>query len=217
VRPLIPLLTLGVLGTGVPVQAELVYLTTGRSMSVKSHRVEGDILVLQLRGGGEMTLESRLVDRITPDEVPYPEPQPEPAMAAELSAAQTAALPATQYAALIEQAAATHGVDARLVQAVIQVESNYERRARSRKGAMGLMQLMPATARQYGVKNPYDPASNIEAGVKHLKSLLERFPLSLALAAYNAGEEAVRRFSGVPPYPETRSYVAKILSLAGPQ
>jgi soluble lytic murein transglycosylase-like protein len=217
VRPLIPLLTLGVLGTGVPVHAELVYLTTGRSMSVKSHRAEGDILVLQLRGGGEMTLESRLVDRITPDEVPYPEPQPEPAMVAELSAGQPAALPATQYAALIEQAAATHGVDARLVQAVIQVESNYERRARSRKGAMGLMQLMPATARQYGVKNPYDPASNIEAGVKHLKSLLERFPLSLALAAYNAGEEAVRRFSGVPPYPETRSYVAKILSLAGPQ
>jgi soluble lytic murein transglycosylase-like protein len=186
-------------------------------MSVKAHRVEGDILVLQLRGGGEMTLESRLVDRITPDEVPYPEPQPEPALGVELPAAPTETLPATQYAALIEQAAATHGVDARLVQAVIQVESNYEQRARSRKGAMGLMQLMPATARQYGVRNPYDPASNIEAGVKHLKSLLERFPLNLALAAYNAGEEAVRRFSGVPPYPETRSYVAKILSLAGPQ
>jgi len=75
------------------------------------------------------------------------------------------------------------------------------------------MQLMPRTARQYAVKNPYDPKANIEAGIKHLKSLLERFELSVALAAYNAGETAVERFGGIPPYRETRDYVSRILGI----
>jgi soluble lytic murein transglycosylase-like protein len=76
---------------------------------------------------------------------------------------------------------------------------------------MGLMQLMPETARQYAVANPYEPRSNIEGGIRHLKSLLDRFELPLALAAYNAGEATVRRFGGMPPYPETREYVARVL------
>jgi soluble lytic murein transglycosylase-like protein len=97
---------------------------------------------------------------------------------------------------------------------VIQVESAYHERARSPKGAMGLMQLMPATARQYAVQDPYDPASNIEAGIKHLKSLLQRLPVALALAAYNAGEAAVERFNGIPPYRETQDYVSRIMRLA---
>jgi soluble lytic murein transglycosylase-like protein len=80
---------------------------------------------------------------------------------------------------------------------------------------MGLMQLMPETARQYGVANPYDPIANIEAGIKHLKGLTERLPLRLALAAYNAGEAAVAKFRGVPPYPETQAYVGRILKLIG--
>jgi soluble lytic murein transglycosylase-like protein len=80
---------------------------------------------------------------------------------------------------------------------------------------MGLMQLMPLTARQYAVANPYDPAANIEAGIKHLKALLQRFPRPLALAAYNAGEAAVLRFGGIPPYAETRNYVSRILKLVG--
>ena len=79
---------------------------------------------------------------------------------------------------------------------------------------MGLMQLMPETARQYAVADPYDPASNIEAGIKHLKSLLDRLPKALALAAYNAGEAAVQRFNGIPPYRETQDYVSRILRLA---
>jgi soluble lytic murein transglycosylase-like protein len=78
---------------------------------------------------------------------------------------------------------------------------------------MGLMQLMPETARQYAVSNAYDPQSNIEGGIKHLKSLLDRFPVSVALAAYNAGTAAVERFRGVPPYQETRDYVARVLQL----
>jgi soluble lytic murein transglycosylase-like protein len=80
---------------------------------------------------------------------------------------------------------------------------------------MGLMQLMPETARHYAVTDPYDVRANIEAGIKHLKSLLDRFPKPLALAAYNAGEAAVLRFGGVPPYAETTSYVSRILKIAG--
>ena len=92
-----------------------------------------------------------------------------------------------------------HGVDPLLVQALIQVESNYKPRARSSRGAMGLMQLMPQTVREYNVRNPYDPKSNIEAGIKRLKSLIDKWGVELALAAYNAGEGAVTRFNGVPP------------------
>jgi soluble lytic murein transglycosylase-like protein len=201
--------------TAAPAHAELVYLTTGRSMSVKAHREDGETLVLQLRGGGEMTIGRALVERIAPDEVPYPDPEPNVSSVQPTAQPALPVLPRTEFAPIIERVSARHGVDARLVQAVIQVESNYQRRARSPKGAVGLMQLMPATARQYGVRNLYDPASNIDAGVRHLRSLLDRLPLTLALAAYNAGEAAVERFSGVPPYPETRTYVTRILNLVG--
>jgi soluble lytic murein transglycosylase-like protein len=109
-----------------------------------------------------------------------------------------------------------HGVDPLLVSALIQVESGYRPRARSPKGAMGLMQLMPSTARLYKVRNPFDPKANIEAGIKHLKTLIERFDdVELVLAAYNAGEGAVKKFNGIPPYRETRNYVSRILSIAG--
>ena len=108
---------------------------------------------------------------------------------------------------------AEQGIDANLVRAVIQVESGYRPDARSHKGAMGLMQLMPQTARQYAVTRPFDPRANLEGGVKHLKALLERFDVSVALAAYNAGEAAVRRFGGIPPYRETRGYVDRVLHL----
>ncbi len=116
---------------------------------------------------------------------------------------------------LIAKAAAAHDVDANLVRALIKVESAYRAKARSHKGAMGLMQLMPATAREYGVRNAYDPAENINAGVKHLKSLLDRFDVRVAVAAYNAGEGAVRRYGGIPPYRETREYVRKVMGLLG--
>ena len=205
-------------------RAELVFFSTGRVMSVAGHRVEGDRLVLLPRDGGEIELPASVVARIEPDEVPYPEPRGStedssaPRVAAEASpdnSAQSANLQSDQhvYDPIIERASAAHGVDAKLVRAVIQVESGYEASARSQKGAMGLMQLMPETARQYAVADPYDPASNIEAGITHLKSLLDRFPLQLALAAYNAGEATVERFRGIPPYQETRDYVARILQL----
>ena len=108
-----------------------------------------------------------------------------------------------------------HGVDPLLVRALIQVESNYKPEGEVASGAMGLMQLMPSTAREYNVRNPFDPRANIEAGIKHLKSLIDRLGVELALAAYNAGEGAVTKFNGIPPYRETRNYVTRILALAG--
>jgi soluble lytic murein transglycosylase-like protein len=188
-------------------RADLVFLSSGRSFSVRDVREEGSQLILTLRTGGEIRCERSLVVRITPDEVAYPEP----ALADDVIEAYD--LVATPYRELIDRASVAHGVDARLVRAVIQVESAYQSRARSPKGAMGLMQLMPETARRYAVANPFDPAANVEAGTRYLKSLLDRFPLNIALAAYNAGEAAVQRFGGVPPYPETRAYVGRILKL----
>src|SRR5271156_3099401 len=115
----------------------------------------------------------------------------------------------------IEVAAARHNVDPNLVRAVVKVESNFNPNAVSRKGAMGLMQLMPSTARQLNVKNPFDPAQNVDAGVRHLKQLLENYggDIKLTLAAYNAGAGAVARSSGVPRYAETQNYVRRITNL----
>jgi soluble lytic murein transglycosylase-like protein len=123
---------------------------------------------------------------------------------------------AEMYNHLIEHHAAANAVNPDLVRAVIQAESAFNPNARSHKGAMGLMQLMPSTARSYNVRNPFDPRANIEAGIKHLKSLIDRFGrLELGLAAYNAGEAAVTKFNGIPPYRETRNYVSRILAIAG--
>lgn len=196
--------------SAVPADAELVFFSSGRTLSVKSHRIEGGSLVLALRDGGEIISDPAVITRITPDEVPYPEPQ-EAAVHVEQPAPETDA--DVKYAEIIDKISAEHGVPPKLVRALIQVESAYRRDARSPKGAIGLMQLMPATTRQYEVANPYDPAANIEGGIKHLKSLLQRFTLPLALAAYNAGEAAVQRFGGIPPYRETQNYVSAILRL----
>jgi len=206
-----------VLVTAGPASADLVFFQTGRSLSVKSHRVEGSTIILELRSGGEMQCDLSLVADVQPDEVPYPEPAPPEIaeMVAPGKIASAALREHAQYGPIIQKLAEEQGVDSTLVRAVIQVESGYQPRARSRKGALGLMQLMPATARQYGVRNLFDPTANIEAGIKHLKSLLDRFPLALALAAYNAGEAAVEKFRGVPPYPETQAYVSRILALVG--
>ncbi len=118
---------------------------------------------------------------------------------------------------LIDRFARKHGMDPELVKAVARVESNYNPTAISPKGALGVMQLLPATAKRFGVADAYDPAQNIEGGIRYLKFLRDRFPgnLSLVLAAYNAGENAVRKHGGIPPYRETRDYVQKIRQLYG--
>ena len=117
--------------------------------------------------------------------------------------------------AAIDQAALRHNVDPNLVRAVIKVESNFNPNAVSRKGAMGLMQLMPQTARQLKVSNPFDPEQNVDAGVRHLKQLMENYggDVKLTLAAYNAGQGAVARSAGVPHFAETRNYVKRITQL----
>jgi soluble lytic murein transglycosylase-like protein len=117
----------------------------------------------------------------------------------------------------IEQAARKHNVDPNLVRAIIKVESNFNPSAVSSKGAMGLMQLMPDTARSLSVNNPFDPQQNVDAGVRHLKQLLSDYhgDVTLSLAAYNAGSGAVARNHGVPPYSETRNYVKRITGMVG--
>jgi soluble lytic murein transglycosylase-like protein len=114
---------------------------------------------------------------------------------------------------LADAAARRHGIDPELVRAVVEVESAFQPSAVSRKGAQGLMQLMPATARSLGVSDPLDPSANLDGGTRHLRSLLGRYggDLPKALAAYNAGEGAVARHNGVPPYKETREYVDRVL------
>lgn len=208
-RPAVGVLALAlaqVLGCANQARAELVFLKNGRTLSVTSHRVEGDNLVLALRTGGEITCAASMVDRVTEDEVPWPEPEkatpsPEPVSPAG----------GGPFGDLIDPLARVHGVEAALVRAVVATESAFEPRARSPKGAMGLMQLMPVTARQYAVQDPFDPSANLSAGIRHLKFLLDRYDIRIALAAYNAGEATVRRHGGIPPFRETRDYVNRVL------
>jgi soluble lytic murein transglycosylase-like protein len=124
-------------------------------------------------------------------------------------------LPATRHDGYIRRISEELGVSSDLIKAVAMVESGFDPRARSPKGAQGLMQLMPATARRYGVRDPYDPWDNLRGGTAHLRDLLDAYDgdLTLTLAAYNAGAGAVKRYGGVPPYRETRNYVAKINDL----
>jgi soluble lytic murein transglycosylase-like protein len=152
-----------------------------------------------------------------------PPPRLSAARAAQLAAGKSPTAPAAEYSRhvantreeieqIVQDAAKRHQVDPALVRAVIQTESAWNPRAVSPKGAQGLMQLMPATADQHGVANAFDPRQNVDAGVRHLRMLLEKYngDLDLALAAYNAGEGAVRRAGGVPNYAETRAYVQKV-------
>ena len=123
---------------------------------------------------------------------------------------------AGRYDSIIEKAATAASVEPNLLRAVIVVESGFNSRAVSKRGAMGLMQLMPATATRFGVSNPYDPLQNVHAGARYLKFLIDRFgqDVRLALAAYNAGEDAVDRNGGqIPPFSETMAYVPRVLKI----
>lgn len=194
--------------------ADIVTFRGGRVLNVAAVAYEGAEVVLTLRAGGQMRAPRDFVVDVQPDEVPWPEPVPEPTPAPEAAPIETDSPDGLRL--LIDRMAVEHGVDVKLAHALVQVESNYRADAVSPKGAMGLMQLMPATARQYDIENPFDPVQNLTAGLRHLRGLLDRYGRgkeSLALAAYNAGEGAVSRYKGIPPYRETQNYVQRILSL----
>jgi len=224
------------LGTATALRAETAVLRDGRSLEVNGYRMSDARIVLRLSTGGEVSmpasdvLEIRRQPReeppappVSPPQVPAPQSvDMAPAGPASITAAATGEplLPiggVFDPGALHEMAgkiARRHGVDEALVHAVIQVESRYDPFAVSPRGAMGLMQLMPRTAERFEVTNAFDPVQNVDGGVRYLKELLARYSgqVRLALAAYNAGEEAVERHGGIPPYRETIDYVKRVLS-----
>lgn len=197
------------------VSADQLFFTNGRMLSVKDYRIEGDLITVTLRNGGQASFNKAVVSDIKADEMPEEvipvAPVAPPAALAQSARAAHAPLDSRPFADLIETVALRHGVDPELVHAVVEAESNYRPTAKSGVGARGLMQVMPSTAKDFGIKNLYDPHNNLEAGVQYLKFLLARFDLKRAIAAYNAGPGAVRKYKGIPPYRETQQYVKKVM------
>jgi soluble lytic murein transglycosylase-like protein len=182
---------------GAPARAEIALLSSGLTLKLDAHRVEGQTVVLVLRGGGEMGVPRATVRGFVPDEV----------------LDEVAGAAGGDVRLLAAETARRHGLDPELVLAVVAVESGFRPEAISPKGAQGLMQLMPGTAAALGVADALDPEQNLDGGARYLGSLLTLYggDLQKALAAYNAGEGAVSRHGGIPPYRETRAYVKKVL------
>lgn len=194
--------------------AELVILPEGGFLRVAAYEVEGDRVRLTLPNCGRLVMALARVERILADEIvetPAAEPAP---LAFSLRFDPSHQRPETPYGELIYAAAERHALNPALVAAVVRAESAFDPRAVSAKGAQGLMQLMPATARRFGLAGDQvlEPTRNLDAGARYLRWLADRFDDDLArvLAAYNAGEGTVERYGGVPPYGETRGYLRRI-------
>ncbi|MCI0414781.1 lytic transglycosylase domain-containing protein [bacterium] len=205
-------LTIGalILGFACLASADVMVLNTGKKIRIKSFTlVEGGKLEVLINDRSEMVIPVEWVKEIRDE----PDPPPAPMVVQEKEVLRQ---PTIHFAYVdhVRSASEKYELDWRLITAVMKVESNFNPRAVSRKGALGLMQLMPDTAKLYSVKNPYDPGQNIDAGVKHLKKLMKRYnnKLDLVLAAYNSGEKTVDHYQGIPPYAETRQYVKKVLN-----
>ena len=202
--------------------ASLAVFTDGRIVKIQDYRVEGDDISITLPGGGGYTTSLLMIERIVDDEVAAPaDLKPLEPKGKRLGLTYTATrkpLFDSEFDRLIEAECRKANLDVAFVSAVIKAESNFNPRARSRKGALGLMQLMPATAARLGVHRWFDPEANIRGGVRYLKELCDRFSNApeLVLAAYNAGEQAVDAYGGVPPYRETVEYVRRILAWWSP-
>jgi hypothetical protein len=226
-----------VLVSALPASATLVVFEDGRLLRVATYEVlhgastggEDDRVSMTFPGGGTMTVSLEVVDRIVDDEYerpPAPDPRRDDRLAGVDGAPALRSLRAlsekspglplsSPYSSQILAAAKEHKVDPAFIAAVIRAESNGVSTAVSRKGARGLMQLMPATARRLGVRSPFDPKENIRGGTAYLAELAARYGDTrpdLVLAAYNAGEHAVEEYKGVPPYRETREYVRRVLA-----
>ena len=188
-----------ILLAGSSARAEIAVLANGQLLKVTSRRVEADRIYLSLKDGGEVGIVPAELRGFVPDEV-----------ADEVLAPMAAG---TDVRAMAIAAARRHGLDPNLVLAVVGVESDFQPAAVSHKGAQGLMQLMPATARELGVTDALDPAQNLDGGTRYLRMLMAQYggDLGKALAAYNAGPGAVKRHGGVPPYRETHHYIDRVL------
>jgi len=179
--------------------ADLAVMRNGRTLKIESWRVVGERVHLSLWGGGDVVTTFAALAAVVPDEVG--------------EAGVSGRDVTLDLRRLVVEAARREGLEPGLVTAVVQVESAFLPEAVSPKGAMGLMQLMPATAAELGVTDPFEPVQNLAAGVRYLKGLLSRYDgdLRRALAAYNAGAARVDQHGGVPPYRETRAYVERVL------
>ncbi len=184
--------------------ADIAVMSRGKILYIDRFERSDEDITLFLTGGGEVTVPSDLVANIVPNEI-VEDQGADPA--------EVRLLPHLE--SVIQPAAAKYGLDPNLVAAVIWAESSGDPNAVSKKGARGLMQLMPATARELGVGNVLDPEQNVEGGSHYLRQMLDEHDgdLPLALAAYNAGPDAVREYGGVPPYRETRDYVGKVMRI----
>ncbi len=196
-----------------PTSSEVVYFASGGVLPIAQHRLEDGEVVLELRGGGEIRCDPALIARIELDRSPRLGDESATEPESTFAEGPSGRMLARPYGVLIQQAAEAHGVNPYLLHALIEVESQYEASAQSPMGAMGLMQLMPVLAAEYAVHDPFDPPSNIDAGTRHLRTLIDKFGITGALAAYNAGEGSVRRFEGMPPFPETHRYVNRVMDL----
>jgi hypothetical protein len=196
-----PLLALLLLAVAPAARAEIALLRNGMTLKVAAWASDGGAGVhFLLKDGGQVSLPGGLVAGVVPDEVVEQVQEEARRVGGDLES-------------LLKKAAERHGLDPALVRAVVSVESAFRTDAVSVKGAQGLMQLMPQTAAALGVKNAFDPEQNLDGGTRHLAALVQSYggDLKRALAAYNAGAGAVQRHGGVPPFPETRDYVSKVM------
>ncbi|MDE3136463.1 MAG: lytic transglycosylase domain-containing protein [Acidobacteriota bacterium] len=188
-------LAAAILAAAPAARADWAVLRNGQRIHVTGHERRGSEVILQL-AGGEAALPAAAVLRFEPEDI-FPAAQSAPASG--------------PYGAIVAKAASQNGLDRNLLSSVIRAESDFHPRAVSPKGALGLMQLMPSTARSLAVRNPFDPAENVEGGARYLKGLLGKFgDLNLALAAYNAGPGNVSLYGGIPPFTETHAYIARV-------
>jgi soluble lytic murein transglycosylase-like protein len=196
---LVATIALAVLGGAASARAEIAVLANGQTLKVTTRRVDGDRIFLSLKDGGEVGILPAEVRGFVPDEV--------------IDEVLAPVAAGTDIRALAIATAQRHGLDPNLVLAVVAVESGFQPDAVSNKGAQGLMQLMPATARELGVADALDPAQNLDGGTRYLRMLVAQYggDLGKALAAYNAGPGAVKRHGGVPPYRETHHYIDRVL------
>jgi hypothetical protein len=212
-----------VLLLAIPASASIAVFADGRNQKIEKYEVEAELIHLTLQGGGTMSLPLTRIERIVDDEIVPDEVVEEIQKVVQEQGGvfpkrswrfdeRSKPLWQSKYNDIIIAAAQKHDVDAALVSAVIKAESDYNPRTVSHKGARGLMQLMPATAKRFGVTNSFDPEENINGGTRYLRWLLKKFDgnADLAVAAYNAGEGNVWKYDGVPPFRETVNYINRI-------